>query len=174
MFFLGGGILVISNLTSYDANVWNIYIFIFGPNDPPSCSNILRPTATSALYPTRLYPTLLYSLPWDKLRDHSGGAAQLLCSGRKFAPPRLNGLRPVFSLLYLAHVLMVGSYANSSKLSYTTTLSYTTDTFLNGLGETPGSLMGCCAPPPFWQDISSTKVNRPLVCCVFYCIRPAP
>ena len=33
-------------------------------------------------------------------------------------------------------------------LCYTTTLSYTT-----------GSLRGCCAHSPFWQEISSTKVN---------------
>ena len=34
------------------------------------------------------------------------------------------------------------SYADSSEVSYTTTLSYTTDTILPGLGLGPGSLRG--------------------------------
>ena len=38
--------------------------------------------------------------------------------------------------------------------------TYTTNTILPGLGYAPGSLQGCCAPPPFWQDTDNTKVNR--------------
>ena len=37
-------------------------------------------------------------------------------------------------LLYLVWALIVGPYAKRSKLSYTTTLSYTTNTILPGLG----------------------------------------
>ena len=36
-------------------------------------------------------------------------------------------------LMYLARALMIGPYAGSSDLSYTTTLSYTKNTILSGL-----------------------------------------
>ena len=52
--------------------------------------------------------------------------------------------------------------ADNSEFSNTTTLSYTTDTILSGLGLGPRSLWGCSAPPPFWQDSSPPRLTRPL------------
>ena len=55
--------------------------------------------ATSPLYPPPRTPS---SLAWDKLWDHSGGAANPICSGRKSAPPRLTGS------LYPASLFLLG------------------------------------------------------------------
>ena len=64
--------------------------------------------------------------------------------------------------MYPARTFIVGPYANSPEVSYTTTISYTTNTILPGLNKARQSLRGYCAPPPFWQDLSSTKVNQSL------------
>ena len=97
---------------------------------------------TPPLYPT---PRTLSSLAWDKLRYHSRGAAQSLRSARKAVQPVNRPSGYCLFLLYPASALMVRHYADSAKLSYTTTLSYTL--------RTPSTL----------DEKQSTKDNRPLV-----------
>ena len=94
------------------------------------------PTALSCptppLYPTPRTPS---SLALDKLGDHSGGAVFPRSDWQESSPPRLTGLWPVvFFLLYLARALIAGPYADSSKFLFTSTLSYTPDTIIPGLG----------------------------------------
>ena len=90
--------------------------------------------------------------------------------------------------LYPAHTVV-----RSPEWSYTTTLSYTTNTILLCLGP----LKGCCAHPPFWQNISPFRLTSlcmivfslnwylcyyphrlrnsvPPKCGIFYCFGPAP
>ena len=77
-------------------------------------------------------------------------------------------------IFYPASACMVVPHGNNSVFSYTSILSYTTDTILPYLGYSPQSLCRCYAPPLFWQEISTTKVNRPLACGLFcFCIRPS-
>ena len=89
--------------------------------------------------------------------DHSGGfgrkAVHLACG---------------LFLMYPARCLIAKPYANSSELSYTTTLCYTTDTILPGLGYPSGDHFGgvlrtllCSAGK------QSTTGNRPSVCGPF-------
>ena len=77
-------------------------------------------------------------------------------------------------LLYLARALIVGPYAKSSKLSFTTNLSYARDTILPGLGYAPGSLQGSFSPPPFLQESSPPTLTGLRTVVFFYCIKPAP
>ena len=76
--------------------------------------------ATPSLYPK---PWTLPSLAWDKLQDHSRGGTHPLRSGRIFLCWFYRSLAYSIFLLVGARALMVGPYADSSELSYTTTLS---------------------------------------------------
>ena len=88
-------------------------------------------TETQSLYSAPQTPT---SLAWDRLQENIWGVWQ------ESSAPMLTGHRPFFLLLFLTNplALVLGLYANSSKLSYTTTLSYTTDTIRLGLGYALG------------------------------------
>ena len=90
----------------------------------PSCP-------TAPLYPTPRIPS---SLAWDKLRNHYGGAVHPLRYGKNWLQEIQLAFGHVLFLLYPSRALMVGPYADSSKLSYNTTLYFTTDTILPDLG----------------------------------------
>ena len=63
-------------------------------------------------------------------------------------------------LLYMAHCMIVRPYANSSELSYTTTLSYTTDTILPCFGYASGDhSRGWYAPLSVWQESSPPRLT---------------
>ena len=151
--------------------VTNILQNIEGPPSlPKKCFtlNVTLVPATPPLYPT---PQTQSSLAWDKLHNYSDHP---LRSDRKSAPPRVTGLWPFF-LLYPAGAFMVGPYANSSKLSYTTTLFLHHGHHPPKPGISSAITTGVLHSPAFWQEISSTKqANRPLACGLFYRIWPAP
>ena len=76
-------------------------------------------------------------------------------------------------LSYPALCLIVRPYADSSELSYTKTLSYTTDTNLSGLGYASGDhSRGCYAPTSVWQESSQPRLTGLWPVVFFYCIRP--
>ena len=60
----------------------------------------------------------------------------------------------------------------TTELFYITTQSYTTYTILPRLRYVQQSFRCYCAPPLFWQEISSTKVYWPLA-CVLLLLYPA-
>ena len=118
-----------------------------------------------ALYPSPRIPS---SLALDKLKItlgmlHSRLFWQEINSTKVNQPLACN-----LFLLYLAIPLMVGPYADSSKLSYTTILSYITDTMFLGLCKAPQWLQGCSMKSTSWWLPGLWTV----VC--FYCIRPSP
>ena len=55
---------------------------------------------------------------------------------------------------------MVAPYANSSEVSYTTTLSYTLDTILASLEKASESLRVVLLNPSVWQESGPTKVHQ--------------
>ena len=83
------------------------------------------------------------------LGDHSGGSAgKQSTKVDRFSARSLSITNPRSSL-------DGGHYAGSSKLSFTTTLSYTTDTILPGFGYASGDHSGGCYTPPSVRHESS-------------------
>ena len=70
----------------------NVIFSTSGPTDthPPPPESCESPYST-LLYSNVCESKVPTSLAWDRLRDHSGGPAQPLCSTRKSAQPRLTG-----------------------------------------------------------------------------------
>ena len=99
------------------------------------CLLIIMWCGTTRTPPSCPTPQAPSSLAWNKLQDYSRGTMHPLSSGRIKAPPWLTGLWTVILFLwYLGRALMVGPSTDTSEWSYTTSLSYYTDTILPGLG----------------------------------------
>ena len=93
--------------------------------------NVTAVAVTPTLYPK---PRTSSSLIWNKLHDHSGVRRTPSDLAGKQSTMVNWPLAYNLFLLYMTHALTVGPYADSFKLSYTTTISCITDTIHSGFG----------------------------------------